>query len=263
MDNNSGVENLLDGGSSSSSNPNPANNSNNGGESGTPAPAPKFKTSDGREFNLEELGKEYESLHGDYTRKSQELAKLKEPSDNGNSNNSDDSDLTDPKDRELAAEIRRLGFVRKNDAVKIADDRLAEKEPGILESASKRGLSAAKLDNALEDLTVDFDGSAEDINGVKINKPKVDKDVILKWIVEHNPSPEMSVLDIAHQVYYNDFVKYDAQKLAGGVSTPSLPTTESNGAGVNSTPPDKPVLKFNDGSAARAAQEILDKGTQK
>src|ERR1035437_4954894 len=110
------VENLLGDKSTNNSN-------DNGGKTENAAPSEKlYALPDGRKVTGEQAIEEYNSLHGDYTLKSQELAKLKKTPEQVNANDSD-TDLTDPKDRALATELRRLGFVRESDATKIADAR--------------------------------------------------------------------------------------------------------------------------------------------
>ena len=239
--NNSGTEDLLNGGSSNSGNPSDPSNQGGSGNGGNSQPETKlYSTPDGRMVTAEQLVKEHNSLYTDYHQKSQELSKLRTPSNQEPSN----SDFTDPKDAALAAELKRLGFVQKADVERT----ITEKGGEIAQSATKRSISAVKLEEALDDLETDFDGSE--------GKPKVSKEDVLNFIVK-NPTLDLSPLQIARTLYYDDFVRWEARNL-GGNPNPQVPTTETHGAQVVN-PPTPPVYRFNDGSAYRAAMEILNK----
>lgn len=245
MDNNSGnVENLLGGDPSNSGSSDPANNPNGKGANPADSTPTKLKTSDGRMVSPEEFQKEYDSLYSGFHQKSQELAKLKEQPVNPNGNPSGEATLSKD-DQALVTELERLGFTREQSVRKIVEG----EAPKIIDQAAKRSVSTTELNDALVDLEIDFDGSE--------GKPKVEKEAILKWIIS-NPTTNLSPLDIARQVYYKDFVTYEAKQLAAGGTPSNLPQTENQGANVT-TPPNKPVYSFKDGSALRAAQELLKK----
>jgi hypothetical protein len=238
---NPGVDDLLGGGSSPSDNQNPTNNDNKGGD-GKAAPTTTITLSDGRVLTPDQVAKEYESLHGDYTRKSQELAEIKKSQNNAPAGESED---IDPKAAALKAEIQRLGFTTKEDVNKT----VSEKGSEIEQSSAKRSVATVRLEEALGDLETDFDGTED--------KPKVARQDILNWIVK-NPGANLSPLEIARIVYYDQFVKHDAKQLVGaGNGTPNVPQTESQGSGAGANPPQKPIYRFKDGSAERAAREML------
>lgn len=245
MDKNSGnVENLLGDEPSNSGSSDPANNPNDKGTNPADSTPVKLKTSDGRMMSPEEFQKEYDSLYQGFHQKSRELAKLNEQSANPNGNPSGETTLS-KEDQALVTELERLGFTREQSVRKIIEG----EAPKIIDQAAKRSISTTELNEALTDLEIDFDGSEE--------KPKVEKQKILEWIIA-NPTTNLSPLDIAHQVYYKDFVTYDAKQLAAGGTPSNLPETENQGANVT-TPPNKPVYSFRDGSALRAAQELIKK----
>ena len=247
MDNNSGnVEKLLgDDPSNSGRSTTTTNPNDNSATTENSTPSEKvFELPDGRKVTGEQAIEEYKKLNADYTRKSQELAKLTQNPVKPNNNPSGEVTLN-KEDQALVIELERLGFTREQSVNKLIEGAA----PKLIEQAAKRSVSTTELNEALTDLEIDFDGSE--------GKPKINKQDILKWIVA-NPTTNLSPLDIAHQVYYKDFVSYDAKQLASGATPSNLPATENQGANVT-TPPNKPVYSFRDGSALRAAQAMLKK----
>ena len=221
------VEDLL--GSGTNSNETPSNSTNNSDQTQS-----KVRLSSGEELTPDQLAQKYESLHSDYTRKTQKLAQLeKAPADQVQ---------TDGKDAALVAEFRRLGFVSQQEM----SDELDRRGGEIETRASQRSVAANRLSTALDDLSTEH--------------PFVDKKKVLE-VVASNPNLNMTIEGIAHALYPQEFAKEEAKKLTPGTGS-VLPVTENAGAGITSTSnaPGKPTYRFGDGSAMRAAMELLNKG---
>lgn len=204
----------------------------------TPSPEAKsklYKTLDGREVDGDQLFEEYDHLVRDYTRKSQELSQLKK-------SDTEDADKKLSKEGELSAqdkavveELRRLGFVAKDEL----EQAISGREGEIVSKAAKVSTSQIELRDALNELKTDY--------------PFVDTRKVLNFIVE-NPNTNLSPLQIAKAIHTDDFVAMEVEKVAGS-GKKDLPETEDTGVGA-STPP-TPKYNFKDGSAERAVADIL------
>jgi len=251
METNDGnVGDLTGGGTSQGGTQPPANNPGGKSDSsGGNPPVTKLKLSDGREFTPEQLLQEHEKLHSFSTRQAQELKQLKEKATTTPPNGS--ADLTDPKDVALASELKRLGFVRRTDV----DEIVTTKGKEIGSSSATQAITAVQLDGQVREVTSQFNGAKDESVGME--KPKVERKEILDWYISH-PGVNLSPLEVARSLHYDAFVKYDAARLNAGKPAAALPQTEASGVGgANANPPGKPVLRFNDGSAERAARELL------
>lgn len=202
----------------------------------------KYAMPDGRELTGEEVLNEYKSLQGEFTRKSQELSKLKK---NSESNEGEDEGKNDKKsltaeEENLVKELARLGFVRKDEVEQTFND----KKSSLTSEAAQLAVAQQDLRSAIGQLTTEFNGEE--------GKPKVDGNKVLNFIVQY-PQTDLSPLQIAKALYPDEFIKYEAGKLSGD----KILKTEDNSSGSgHDTPPD-PKYSFGDGSAEKAVRELL------
>lgn len=226
---------------------------------GSEPPAPqqtvvsKFKLPDGRELTADQVVEEYKNLQKDYTVKTQELSRLKEtppertPPGNNNSGNGNGS--ISPQQQAVIDELRRLNVAFKDE---IPDPNK------IVTQSVQAATSNVQLNQVLDELEEDFDGSTEKVGEREVQKPKIDRNKVMDFIVQ-NPNTDLSPMQIAKALYVDDFVKYESQRQLVQSNVPAVPSTEGNGAGNNGQPPanPKPALSFSDGSAETAVREIL------
>lgn len=239
---------------------------NKGGES-SPA-VKKYKDSLGRELSADEIFEEHQKqlsyvtkLETERKQLAQEKADLEkkmQEQSKGNgepkndTNNSDHNGLS-AQDRAVLEELKRLGFVRKEDVVTKGElDEVKSKwEREIVDKSVKTTAARNQLVQALDELEEDFDGSED--QETHAVKPKVTRQEILTYINE-NPGVNMSPLQIAQVLHHEDFVKYEAARM---VKNPNpLPRTESAGIGEHNPPP-PPRYSFNNDSVEKGLGEIL------
>lgn len=203
-----------------------------------------FELPDGRKLPFDQAQVEMKSLYTDYTRKAQELAKLKENPPEKQSEKAPTTEKSDYNvaDQALLAELKRLNVMTRADF----EQEFSTRRPDIVKESASYTATQLEIKNMISDLEEEFDG----VEG----KPKVEGTKIVDFIIE-NKYPNLSPKQIAQIIYHDDFVRFEAQKLAG-TNTPALPVTESVGAGVT-TPPNKTAFQFRNGSAERGLREIL------
>jgi len=201
--------------------------------------SPTFKVGN-RDLTPDQLFEEYQKLQSEFTRRSQRLSELEKAKESDTETSSNQQSLS-PQDQEVLKELRRLGVVTKDEA--ITKDEVDGLKEELLTSAVTTSSKMSELRQALDELEEDFDGTD--------GKPKVDRQKILDFIVQ-NPNTNLTPLQIAKAVYYDDFVKYEASK----ISSNGVPKTETHGLG-NVTEPPKAKYSFKDGSVERAVLEQL------
>ena len=207
------------------------NNQDKGGSQEIATPA-KIKLADGREVTGEELKTEYEKLHGEFTRKSQELSKLNKTKDEAASEDEGSKELT-PTEQAAVKELKRLGFVTKDQTPS------GENTGEIVNKVTKQVTSNIKLEEALDDLVTDY--------------PFVKKDAVMDFLAKIN-NPDLTLEQVATALYPDEFVKAKAKQMIG--ETGNVPQTEGAGAGQNGQPP-TPKVSFKDNSIDRALENIL------
>ncbi len=213
-------------------------------------PAPKYKVGN-RELEPDQLFEEYQRLQTDYTKKTQELSEAKKPTPQSET----PASLT-AADQALVNELTRLGFKRGGLTEEEFKTQLSAKETEIVQKSSGVATARIELKEALEQLENDFDGSVDP--ETKVPKPKVDKSKVLDFIVK-NPSINLSPLEIAHSLYHDSFVKWEAGKMVGNqAAAPGLPATENGGSGHSDAPP-TPSFNFQDNSVDRGLENLFGK----
>jgi len=201
--------------------------------------SPTYKVGN-RDLTSDQLYEEYQKLQAEFTRRSQELAELKKTKTTETTEPSSSQQPLSPQDAEVLRELKRLGVVTKDEA--LTKDEIEKLKEELLTTAVSTSSKMSKLEQALDELEEDFDGTD--------GKPKVERQKILEFIIQ-NPNTNLTPLQIAKAVYYDDFVKWEASKLSGGV-----PKTESHGLGSITEPP-KSRVSFKDGSIERVVAEAL------
>lgn len=242
--NNSKVEELLEdalnGNPAGNTDPNnqPQNKDVNNKSDEAKTTLPKYKVGN-RELEPDQLHQEYENLLADYTRKSQRLSDLEKKADAFKDNNDGDKPLEmSGQDKVILKELKRLGFVSKDEL----ESTLSDKSVEITRRASSVAATQMELKEAISQLEDDFDGSD--------GKPKVDGNKVLSFIAKY-PETDMSPMQIAKYLYSDDFVKFEAR----GSAKSELPSTEDSGSGTKEPP--KRNYKFNDGSAEAAVRDLI------
>jgi len=217
-------------------------------------PSPTYKVGN-RELTPDQLYEEYKRLEAEFTRRSQRLSELEKSlaKPRQSEGEGQKQSTLSPQDQAVVEELRRLGFVPKDEVEKLFEERKKEWENEIITRAVRTSAARLELKEALDELEEDFDGSEVEINGVKVRKPKVEREKILEFI-QNNPNTDLSPYEIARVVYHDDFVKFEARQLVGGTSS-KVPASEEGGLGTPTPPP--PRYSFNDGSVERALAEIL------
>jgi len=196
--------------------------------------SPKYKVGD-RELTPDQLYEEHKKLEAEFTRRSQRLAELEKATKAESSEQPSQQQSLSPQDAEVVKELKRLGVLTKDEADKLKEE--------VLTTAVTTSSKMSKLEQALDELEEDFDGEE--------GRPKVDRQKILDFIIQ-NPNTNLTPLQIAKAVHYDDFVKYEASKLSSG----GVPKTESHGLGRVTEPP-KAKYSFKDGSVERAILEQM------
>lgn len=202
----------------------------------------KYTMPDGRELTGEEVLNEYKSLQSEFTRRSQELSKLKknESVEDKGDRESDGKNTLTPEEQNLVNELTRLGFAKVDQVEKVFND----KKSSLTSEAASLAVAQTDLRSAINQLTEEFNGQE--------GKPKVDGNKVLNFIVQY-PQTELSPLQIAKALYPDDFVKYEVLKMSGG----KMLETEDNASGAGENTPPKPKYSFGDGSAEKAVRELL------
>jgi len=193
----------------------------------------------------------------DYTKKSQELAKLQKTPDNKQSEKLEDqvSKGIRPEDQATFNEFK--------DWLKIAGVAYKTDVAGIVPTATKVTLGQLKLQGALEDLEKDFDGSKDATSGIE--KPKVTAQEVFKYITDEvgkGNKLSLTPLQIAHLLHPNEFAVWDAATLGkpavAAVTKPVLPATENGGSTGGGQPnPPAPKYDYGDGSMEKGLAEFL------
>jgi len=200
--------------------------------------SPTYKVGN-RDLTPDQLFEEYQRLQSEFTRRSQRLSELEKAKSTTETSSTQQS--LSPQDQEVIRELKRLGVVTKDEGV--TKDEVEKMREELLTSAVTTSTKMSELKQALDELEEDFDGAD--------GTPKVERQKILDFIVQ-NPNTNLTPLQIAKIVYYDDFVKYEASKL----SSNGVPKTETHGLGKVTEPP-KAKYSFKDGSVERAILEQL------
>lgn len=217
------------------------------------ATLPRYKVGN-RELDPDQLYEEYRKAQAALTKAFQEKAELekqlteKQPKEEPPTPRSST-------DEAVLAELRRLGVYTKEDIEKLKESLGEEIKKEATTEAERRTFARLRLEEALEELEEDYAGQEEEINGIKVRRPKVEREKILDYII-NNPTTNLSPEEIAKIVYYDDFVKYDAAKYVPVKG--NLPKTEDVGLGGQPQPP-TPKYSFKDGSVEKAISEMLRK----
>lgn len=210
-----------------------------------------------RELPPDQLYEEYKRLEAEFTKRSQKLKELEtqltqKPKQEDKKDASQEESI--PAADKVKEELRKLGVPLKEDLEEILKRVKEEAVVDAVKTASARNA----LNQALDELEEDFGGQEENINGMVVKRPKVDRIKILEFIRD-NPSIDKSPLEIAKIVHSDDFIKYEVSKnLAQKQGSSNLPKTESQGLGGLPNPP-TPRFSFKDGTAEKALSELLKK----
>jgi signal recognition particle GTPase len=200
--------------------------------------SPTYKVGN-RDLTSDQLFEEYQRLQAEFTRRSQRLSELEKAKSTTETSSTQQS--LSPQDQEVLRELKRLGVITRDEGV--TKDEVEKMREELLTSAVTTSTKMSELKQALDELEEDFDGTD--------GTPKVERQKILDFIVQ-NPNTNLTPLQIAKIVYYDDFVKYEASKL----SSNGVPKTETHGLGKVTEPP-KARYSFKDGSVERAILEQL------
>jgi hypothetical protein len=208
-----------------------------------------------RELSPDQLYEEYKRLEAEFTRRSQRVKELEaQLTSKPKQEEEKRQDEPIPAADKIKEELRKLGVPLKEDLKEVLKK---VKEEAVVDAVKTTSARAA-LNQALDELEEDFGGQEENINGMIVKRPKVDRIKILEFIRD-NPSIDKSPLEIAKIVYSDDFIRYEvAKNLAQKGGSGSLPKTESQGLGGTPNPP-TPRLSFKDGTVERALSELLKK----
>jgi len=207
-----------------------------------------------RELPPDQLYEEYKRLEAEFTKRSQRIKELETQLTPKPKQEEEKQDEPIPAADKIKEELRKLGVPLKEDLEEILKK---VKEEAVVDAVKTTSARTA-LNQALDELEEDFGGQEENINGMIVKRPKVDRIKILEFIRD-NQSIDKSPLEIAKIVYSDDFIKYEvAKNLAQKGGLGSLPKTESEGLGGTPNPP-TPRLSFKDGTVERALSELLSK----
>lgn len=220
------------------------------------ASLPRYKVGN-RELDPDQLYEEYRRAQAALTKAFQEKAELEKQLTERQSQKQEEQPASrSSTDEAVLAELRRLGVYTKEDIEKFKESLKEEIKKEATTEAERKVFTRLTLEEALEELEEDFAGQEEEINGIKVRRPKVEREKILNYIIQ-NPGINLSPKEIAQIVYYDDFVKYEAAKY---IPKPAgnLPKTEDVGLGGQPQPP-TPRYSFKDGSVEKAVSEMLKK----
>jgi len=228
-------------------------------DSGEPESPPTYtlpgqNDADGKpkQFTGEQVVAEASRLNSENARMAQELSDSKKLTEDKHSTEEVKEVGLTPSEQAVLAELKsKFKVMTEEDFEK----RMSDREQEIVKKAARVSTTQSELKQALSELEEDYDGSEEEVNGVKIAKPKVEQAKVLDFIIK-NPNTELSPFEIAQAVYSADFVQYEAKKIAASGASKGLPQTEEEGAGGGEPPKGKPV-SFKDGSAEQAVREII------
>lgn len=228
----------------------PAGSSATPTKDATAAASPTYEFN-GRQLTAEQLYEETRNLQKDYTQKSQKLAELEKqhtppaaPATPVAPSKGDNGQQLSDVDRRMQSELKRLGYVSKEDV----EELLSQKKPELIQESSKFTQSQLDVNSRFDKLEADFNGE----NG----KPKVERSKVLEFI-NANKLYSLTPEQATNLVYQEEMVQWKAKELAGG-STPSLPVTEKSGAAVTEPPkPPANQYSFSNGLGEKAVREML------
>jgi len=207
-----------------------------------------------RELPPDQLYEEYKRLEAEFTKRSQRIKELETQLTPKPKQEEGRQDEPIPAADKIKEELRKLGVPLKEDLEEVLKK---VKEEAVID-AVKTASARTALNQALDELEEDFGGQEENINGMVVKRPKVDRIKVLEFIRD-NPSIDKSPFEIAKIVHSDDFIKYEvAKNLAQKGGSGSLPKTESEGLGGTPNPP-TPRLSFKDGTVERALSELIKK----
>lgn len=212
-----------------------------------------FKWTDGRMVTPTEAERLlHEEFLPDYTKKADELAKLKKDPTDKQSGKEVEADGKDdsPIDQALAQEVDRvakhLGYVKKDEVTQQIDS-VIPRTAGAVRAESL-------LNETFQKLETEYDGSTDSNTGVA--KPKFDRKEIMEYVqgeMKQGNRVTLSPLQIAQVLHPDEYSVYRASQLGKGNGSvkakADLPQTEKNGTsgGGNPNPP-APKYDYSDGA---------------